>query len=78
MPTMPAVPPLAEEIDPATVRFSMVAPPMKWNGATPCSLAPVPVVVLTHAAKAADLEAALKEIEASGVVGGAPVKLRML
>ena len=39
---------------------------------------PVPVVVLTHAAKAADLEAALKEIEASGVVGGAPVKLRML
>jgi len=39
---------------------------------------PVPVVVLTHAAKAADLEAALKEIEASGVVGGAPVKLRMI
>ena len=39
---------------------------------------PVPVVVLTHAAKAADLEAALKEIEASGVVGAAPVKLRML
>jgi len=39
---------------------------------------PVPVVVLTHEAKAADLEAALKEIEASGVVGGAPVKLRMI
>jgi homoserine dehydrogenase len=37
----------------------------------------VPVVVLTHEAKAADLEKALAEIEASGVVGAKPVKLRM-
>lgn len=39
---------------------------------------PVPVVVLTHTAKTADLEKALVEIEATGVVGGTPVKLRML
>jgi homoserine dehydrogenase len=38
----------------------------------------VPVVVLTHKAKAADLDAALAEIEASGVVSGKPVKLRMI
>ena len=38
----------------------------------------VPVVVITHEAKVADLEKALSEIEASGVVGGKPVKLRMI
>ena len=40
--------------------------------------APVPVVVLTHKAKASDLDAALAEIKASGVVGEEPVKLRMI
>jgi len=39
---------------------------------------PVPVVVLTHAAKVADLKAALKEIVASGVIGAEPVALRVL
>lgn len=39
---------------------------------------PVPVVVLTHAAKAADLEAALVEVQSSGVIGGKPVALRVL
>ena len=39
---------------------------------------PVPVVVLTHKAKASDLEAAIAEIKASGVVGEDPVKLRMI
>lgn len=39
---------------------------------------PVPVCVLTHAAKAKDLEAALGEIQASGVIGGEPVALRVL
>ena len=39
---------------------------------------PVPVVALTHKAKASDLDAALAEIKASGVVGEDPVKLRML
>ena len=39
---------------------------------------PVPVVVLTHRAKASALDAALAEIKASGVVGEDPVKLRML
>ena len=39
---------------------------------------PVPVVVLTHAAKAGDLEAALKEIKDSGVIGAEPVALRAL
>lgn len=39
---------------------------------------PVPVVVLTHAAKAADLEAALVEVQSSGVIGGKPVSLRVL
>lgn len=39
---------------------------------------PVPVVVLTHEAKTADLEKALAEIEASGVIGAKPVKLRMI
>ena len=38
----------------------------------------VPVVALTHKAKAADLEAALAEIKSSGVVAEDPVKLRML
>lgn len=38
----------------------------------------VPVVVLTHEARSSDLEKALDEIEASGVVGAKPVKLRML
>ena len=39
---------------------------------------PVPVVVLTHKAKAGDLEAALKEIQATGVIGAEPVALRVL
>ena len=39
---------------------------------------PVPVVVLTHKAKASDLEAALKEIQQSGVIGAEPVALRVL
>jgi homoserine dehydrogenase len=39
---------------------------------------PVPVVVLTHEAKTADLEAALAEIAKSGVIGEQPVKLRMI
>ena len=39
---------------------------------------PVPVVALTYKAKACDLDAALAEIKASGVVGEDPVKLRML
>jgi homoserine dehydrogenase len=38
----------------------------------------VPVVALTHEAKARDLEAALAEIKASGVVAGDPVKLRVI
>jgi homoserine dehydrogenase len=39
---------------------------------------PVPVVVLTHRAKASELDAALAEIAASGVSGDKPVKLRVL
>ena len=39
---------------------------------------PVPVVVLTHAAKTAEIEAALAEIKTSGVIGADPVKLRMI
>ena len=38
----------------------------------------VPVVAIMHRAKTADLEAALKEIVATGVVETDPVKLRML
>jgi hypothetical protein len=38
----------------------------------------VPVVVLTHAAKSADLDSALAEIAGSGFVGAEPVKLRMI
>ena len=38
----------------------------------------VPVVVLTHAAREAQLDAALAEIHAAGVVGEKPKKLRML
>jgi homoserine dehydrogenase len=40
--------------------------------------APVPVVVLTHRSRTADLEAALDEIRASGVASEDPVRLRML
>ncbi len=39
---------------------------------------PVPVVVLTHRAKAASLVAALEEIKKCGVVAGEPVMLRLL
>jgi homoserine dehydrogenase len=39
---------------------------------------PVPVVVLTHRAKTADLEAAFSEIKATGVIGSDPVSLRVL
>ncbi|MEI8241658.1 MAG: homoserine dehydrogenase [bacterium] len=38
----------------------------------------VPVVVLTHAAREAELDAALAEIHAAGVVGELPKKLRIL
>ena len=39
---------------------------------------PVPVVVLTHRAKASDLDAALAEIRAGGVTEEDPVRLRVL
>ena len=39
---------------------------------------PVPVVAMTHRAKASALDAALDEIRASGVTGEEPVKLRVL
>ena len=39
---------------------------------------PVPVVVLTHEAKSANLDAALAEIRESGFIGADPVKLRMI
>ncbi len=38
----------------------------------------VPVVMLTHAAKAAEMDAALREICAAGVLNEEPVKLRMI
>ena len=38
----------------------------------------VPVVAITHAAKAADLESALADIKASGVIAGEPVALSIL
>jgi len=38
----------------------------------------VPVVMLTHAAKGAEIEAALAEIQAAGVLCEEPVKLRMI
>ena len=38
----------------------------------------VPVVVLTHAAREAELHAALAEIQAAGVLGEAPTRLRIL
>jgi homoserine dehydrogenase len=38
----------------------------------------VPVVTLTHLAREADVDAALAEIRAAGIVGEDPVKLRML
>jgi homoserine dehydrogenase len=39
---------------------------------------PVPVVVLTHAAKTSDLDAALAEIAQTGAIGAQPIKLRMI
>ena len=39
---------------------------------------PVPVVVLTHKAKASDVDAALDEIRQGGFIGADPVKLRMI
>jgi len=38
----------------------------------------VPVVILTHAAKGAEIDAALREIRAAGVLNEEPVKLRMI
>ena len=38
----------------------------------------VPVVILTHPAKDAEMEAALREIRAAGVLNEEPVKLRMI
>jgi len=37
----------------------------------------VPVVMLTHPAKGAEISAALREIRAAGVVSEDPVRLRM-
>ena len=39
---------------------------------------PVPVVVFTHRARSADVDAALAEIRESGVIGADPIKLRVL
>ena len=39
---------------------------------------PVPVVLLTHKAKANAIDAAIAEIKASGVIGADPVKLRVI
>ena len=39
---------------------------------------PVPVVVMTRSAKSSAVDSALAEIKASGVIGEAPVKLRVL
>ena len=38
----------------------------------------VPVVILTHRAKGAEIDAALREIRAAGVLNHEPVKLRMI
>ena len=38
----------------------------------------IPVVILMHEAKTSDLESAIREIVASGVVESEPVKLRMI
>lgn len=38
----------------------------------------IPVVVRTHEAKTSDVEAAIKEIEAAGIVRGTPVVLRLI
>jgi len=46
--------------------------------AAPGPTAYVPVVALTHEAKTSELEAALAEIKASGVVEGDPARLRMI
>jgi len=38
----------------------------------------VPIVMLTHTAREADVDAALRDIFAAGVVNEPPVKLRMI
>ena len=38
----------------------------------------VPVVILTHRAKGAEIDAALRDIRAAGVLNEEPVKLRMI
>jgi hypothetical protein len=38
----------------------------------------VPVVILTHAAKGSEIDAALREIGTAGVLSEGPVKLRMI
>ena len=38
----------------------------------------MPVVILTHRAKGAEIDAALREIRAAGVLNHEPVKLRMI
>lgn len=48
------------------------------GGGGGCCPGHVPVVILTHPARGADLDAALREVEATGVVGAPPVRLRVL
>ncbi len=50
---------------------------LSQKGSTEGNL-PVPVVAMTSKARSADLDAALAEIKASGVIGEDPVKLRVL
>ena len=50
---------------------------LSQKGSTEGNL-PVPVVAMTRKARSADLDAALSEIKASGVIGEDPVKLRVL
>ena len=50
---------------------------LSQKGSTEGNL-PVPVVAMTSKARSADLDAALSEIKASGVIGEDPVKLRVL
>ena len=52
--------------------------PSSLSGSSAAETGYAPVVALTHEAKARDLEAALAEIRSSGVVAGAPVRLRVV
>jgi homoserine dehydrogenase len=57
---------------------SILAATQKESPAEPEDAGYVPVVVLTHPAKGAEIDAALREIRKAGVVNGEPVKLRMI